>query len=225
MNKKVNLIIVVMFVVSLLLLAAPAQAGVLIFGDGPLGDFEGSLAYNAVDPSNGILTVILKNTSPADNGGYFTAFAFNNPSDLIRSVSLNSTDPDFDLLGNSRYRNGIKCSPYGYFDIGASATGHNFEGGGNPTDGIAAGVTETFIFNFQGIGLDTLNEQSFISELSEGKGAGQGYEFFLARFRGFDDGGSNHTPGSVTPEPMSLALLGLGCIGLLRIGGNKRRSK
>jgi hypothetical protein len=221
MNKKINLIIIVMFVVSLLLLAAPAQASVMIFGDGPLGDFEGSLSYNSINSSNASLTVILKNTSPVNNGGYLTAFAFNNPSNLINAVTLNTTDPHFSLLGNSIYQNGIKCAPYGYLDIGASSTRNSFEGGGNPAGGIPVGLTETFIFNFQGSGLDTLNEQSFISTLSEGKGAGEGYEFFLARFRGFDDGGSNKTPGSVTPEPMSLILLGLGCVGLMRLRRRK----
>lgn len=223
MNKKVNLIIVVIFVASLLLFAAPAQASVLIFGDGPLGDFEGSLFYNAINSSNASLTVILKNTSPVDNGGYLTAFAFNNPSNFINSVTLNTTDPHFSLLGNSIYQNGIKCAPYGYFDIGASSTRKSFEGGGDPTGGIPVGVTETFIFNFQGNGLNTLNEQSFILALSEGKSAGENYEFFIARFRGFDDGGSNKTTGLVTPEPISLTLLSLGCLGLLRIGEKRRK--
>ena len=221
MNKRVNLTILVIFVVSLLLLAVPAQASVMIFGDGPLGDFEGSLSYNTINSSNASLTVILKNTSPVNNGGYLTAFAFNNPSNLINAVTLNATDEHFSLLGNSIYQNGIKCAPYGYFDIGASSTRNNFLGVGDPTGGIPVGVTETFIFDFQGTGLDTLNEQSFIIALSEGKGAGEGHEFFLARFRGFDDGGSNKTTGSVTPEPMSLALLGLGCVGL----GRLRRKK
>lgn len=222
--KKHAIIIILIATLVVVSFGMSAQAGVMIFGDGPLGDFEGSFTYNAINSNNGSITFILKNTSPVSNGGYLTAFAFNNPSNLINAVTLNTTDPHFSLLGNSIYQNGIKCAPYGYFDIGASSTRNSFEGGGNPAGGMPVGLTETFIFDLQGTGLDTLNEQSFISTLSEGKGAGSGEEFFLARFRGFNDGGSNKTTGSITPEPASLSLLGLGLIALLKIGG-KRRSK
>ena len=63
-----------------------------ISGNGTLGSFVGDISYN---PTNAELTVELTNTSPVDNGGYLTAFAFNNPSDSITSitgVSLSSTD-------------------------------------------------------------------------------------------------------------------------------------
>jgi hypothetical protein len=63
-----------------------------ISGNGTLGSFVGNISYN---PTAAELTVELTNTSPVDNGGYITAFAFNNPSDgfiSITDVSLSSTD-------------------------------------------------------------------------------------------------------------------------------------
>lgn len=193
-----------------------------IYGDGPLGDFTGDFNYTSSSATRATLTVTLKNTSPVANGGYLTAFAFNNPDNLITAVTLTSTDHDFRLIGGSNFNNGISASPFGKFDIGASLSS-DFLGGGNPNKGIAAGSTETFTFTFTGTNLNTFNDQSFISELSEGTGSGAGYEFFLARYRGFNDGGSNKTPGvpSTTPEPATMSLLGLGLAGLL--GFRKRK--
>lgn len=222
-HKSTSLKIIAVLAVVLMSFATSAQASVMIFGDGPLGDFEGSLSYHATNATTSTLIITLKNISPIANGGYLTAFVFNNPDNLIRGVALSCTDPDFDILGGASFNNRINAAPYGKFDIGASISSA-FEGGGKPREGMAVNATETFAFDFTGSGLDTLDEQSFVSELSEGKGAGEGYEFFLARFRGFNDGGSNHTPGTVTPEPASLSLLGLGLIAFLKIGG-KRRNK
>ncbi len=65
-----------------------------------MGSFDGNISYN---PKVAALTVSLTNTSPVDNGGYITAFAFNNPFDSIADVSLSSTDSDFVLLGGSSF--------------------------------------------------------------------------------------------------------------------------
>jgi hypothetical protein len=189
------------------------SSAVSIEGDGALGDFMGHFIYDPVDSTEATIEIELTNTSPSSNGGYLTAFAFNLPCGFITDVSLDSTDDDFGLLGGSEFNNDVKGVPYGYYDIGASVT-DQFLGGGAPSPGIAVGFTETFTFTLYGNDLDLLDLDSFLDEMSSSASPGKGSQFFLARFRGFDDGGSNKTPGRVVPIPGAVWLLGCGLIGI-----------
>lgn len=191
-----------------------------ISGNGTLGSFEGDMSYN---PTSAALTVSLINTSPVNNGGYITAFAFNNPFGSITDVSFSSSDPDFNLIGGSDFDNSINSMPYGQFDIGASLS-NAFLGGGQPQKGIGVGVTETFTFSLTGTNLSNLDTHDFLGELSIGNETDKQPSFFIARFRGFNDGGSNKSPGdipSTVPEPATIALLSIGLAGLA--GGAARK--
>jgi len=175
-----------------------------------LGDFIGEFTYKLFSPTRAELDVKLINTSPTSNGGYLTGFVFNNPNNFITNVSLSGSNSFFKLLGGKSFQDTISASPFGRYDIGA-ALGGNFLGTSNPTRGIGVGGTASFGFSLTGNNLDQLNTGSFIQTRSnEG-------EFFVARFRGFNDGGSDKVPGGAVavPEPNVFPLLLLGLAGLV----------
>jgi hypothetical protein len=194
-----------------------------------LGHFQGSLDYSFKDAGHATLKVVLQNTSPVANGGYLTAFVFNDPGQKITGVSL-SGPLNFQLLGGPTFNKSINGAPFGQFDIGAS-TGGSFEGGGSPSKGLGVSASGTFTFTLTGNGLDTLTTNSFITEMSVGPGIGEGAQSFVARFRGFTKGGSDKVPDGVvpdppgpnsSPEPGTLALGGMGLVSLLAYGGYRR---
>jgi hypothetical protein len=225
--KTRKLYVVVLGIIGLLACTPTiSHAFIAILGSGSLGDYTGSLDNSFTNATTAELEIFLTNTSPAANGGYLTAFVLNNPLNRITGATLTPSDADFGLLGAGSFNNGINGAPYGTFDVGAS-TGGSFEGGGNPSKGIAVGNTVSFLFSLTGTNLDTLTEQSFLDTLSVPPGDGGGTQSFVARFRGFQDGGSDKVIGEgtddnpVVPEPASLVLVGAGMVGAL-IGKRKK---
>ena len=209
-------------VLALAALPTVSQATpILISGSGPLGSFTGTFDY---DPSTFKVDIELTNTSPLLNGGFITAFVFNIPEGVtVTAATLLSSDADFGVLGGPGFSNGVNGAPFGQFDIGAS-TGGSFEGGGNPSLGIAVGVTNTFSFSLTGTGLGSLSPADFLGSLSVAPGDGKGHEDLVVRFRGFEDGGSDKVPNENVPEPSVVLLLGLGMIGVWarRLSPNRR---
>jgi hypothetical protein len=185
-----------------------------------LGTFTGTLNYVDTDATSATLTVTLTNTSPAANGGYITAFVFNNPGNLITGVNLNTATGLTTLLGGTTFQDLVKASPFPNFDIGATVNGDNnngFEGGGSPNGGIAVGSTGTFTFSLTGTNLDTLNTDSFVNATVNDNVYGD--IFMAVRFRGFEDDGSDkcttETDGfTPIPLPGTLPLLGTGLLAL-----------
>ncbi|MFM7261781.1 MAG: hypothetical protein ACKO3W_14390 [bacterium] len=189
----------------ILLVVAPLCAGLassasasLYFSSGPsiagLGTFTGSMTFVATGSTTGQLSVELTNTSPLANSGWLTGFAFN----VVDGVTLALASPSsgWNLLVNA------SGSPYGIFDFGAS-TSASWEGGGPPSNGIAIGASQTTVFNVTASAavLATLTDSSFFDA--------SGGSAFIARFRGFANGGSDKVLGVTEqmPAPGALALL------------------
>ena len=183
--------------------AGSAEASIVNFVSNPglegLGAFAGSMEWTDGGAGSGLLRVTLTNTSPIANGGYLTGFAFRMLYKDQVKVEYASSHPGWSGIAEPN------CNPFGEFDYGA-ALGGNWLGGGSPLAGIAVGATKSFDFDVRGSAalLSTIIAHDFFDE-SDGYG-------FVARFRGFEDGGSDKVPASM-PAPGALAALALGALG------------
>lgn len=222
------------FLAFLSLGATSSNAGLISSNSGAsqsgLGSFTGFIGVSNNTATTATITVMLTNTSSAANGGFITAFAFNDPGtasggDINNVIGFTATDPDgagpgqpFGLRGGPTFANSINASPFGDFDIGASSGG-TFQGGGPPSRGIGVGESATFTFNVTGTNLLNLSQASLESALSDGSGGRSA--FLVVRFRGFENGGSDKVPAmpdvAPVPEPgtITMALIGSIPLGLM----------
>lgn len=190
-------------------LAVRADAAIITFDSNPglegLGSYSGSMNWTYLGANAGTLVVSLTNTSPAENGGYLTGFAFRSVYDLQIKVADNGARAGWVDIDD------VNAHPYGMFDHGA-ALGGDWLGGGSPLAGIGVGQTFTFTFDVRGDPaiLATIIPHDFFDEEESGYG-------FVARFRGFDDGGSDKVTASL-PAPGVGVLLAFGAA-----SGRRRR--
>jgi hypothetical protein len=187
-------------------IAGAAHASVVDFvsnaGIEGLGAFSGSMAWTYLGANAGTLEVTLTNTSPASNGGYLTGFAFRAVyNDSLKIVYDSAYEDRSELIDED-------CPPFGIFDHGAAVGGDRL-GGGQPSSGIGVGETWTFAFDVRGDAtlLASLIAHDFFDE-SDGWG-------FAARFRGFEDDGSDKVTASL-PAPGVLTALAMGAAGSRR---------
>lgn len=188
--------------------AAGAQASILRFssllGNEGLGSYTGEFNWTApaVDGDGcGTLVLTLVNTSAPSNGGYITGFAFN----VVDGIAA-SFVPDAKTLPGWQQVVDADANPYGVFDIGA-ALGGNWLGGGSPNNGVPVGESRQFTFSLCG-DVDFLRAIE-LENIFHATTSNHGSFEFIARFRGFADGGSDKVPATL-PAPGALALLALG---------------
>lgn len=149
--------------------------------------FFGSMDY---DSANGRLLLAITNDTPVSVGGFLTGVVFRVNGDADADLVFTPIAA-FEDTGTG------SAQPFGTFDAGV-AVGGNWEGGGNPSQGLAIGDSAVFEFLVTGADAASLLAGDFLGAPGE--------IGLVARFRGLADGGSDKVP---TPAPAAAALLGV----------------
>lgn len=168
------------------------------------GSYTGTMEWvHSEGAGSGTLRVTFTNTSALANGGFLTAFGFNTAqgASALFSSELNGTARRWRALSNFTVRG------FGTFDSGAGLGGR-WRNGTSPIYGISVGRTKGFEFDVFG-DPELLAAMTVDSLIDESNGIG-----VIARFRGFDDGGTD-TVTARLPAPGAFAVLGLG-LGVFR---------
>jgi hypothetical protein len=196
--KKIILTTILIFVATVSLsFALP------ISGSGALGSFSGDFNYNSL---NSQITVSLTNTSPAANGGFLTAFAFNIP---VSFQITGFTALNYRFVGPTTP---VTTLSFGSFDTGAAFFDTSW-GSGGTEGGIKVNEPPgEFTFTLLGNGLSGLEVDDFFS---------QTYPWFVARYalNGISEE-IPFNPSKPVPEPATMLLL---CAGLIGMGFFSRK--
>lgn len=154
-----------------------------------LASFDGTATY---DSAAGKLTLVVQNTTASAKGGFLTAFAFDASGNTVAKY----VDPDgghkpntngFDEIRNKKGI--VNATPFGKYDAGAGLDGQWMPGG--VKRGIAAGASETFVFEVTGAGASSLTVADFF-------GGGKSGLNMVASFKGLKHNRIDHDGAIMT---------------------------
>lgn len=184
----------------------------VVDGHGTIGKYDGSLGFShTAGNSSATLTITLNNLLSTASGGKLTGFVLNGPAVSGLTYAL-TAKPNSSWSKTGAAEN---AAPFGSYSLGA-ALGGSFLGGGSPNPGLAVGSSFSFEFSVNGASslLETLSASSFWNGMN-------GNPAFLARFKGFTNGGSDKSPAAlamqVVPIPAPVLLAGAGLLGAFAI--------
>jgi PEP-CTERM motif len=164
---------------------------------------------NITELSNNLLTVTITNTSTGSTSGKITSIGFDLPGSGSGGFTLvNTTDNKYVLVEQV---DGSAAGIGRTFEI-ALLTGPNFNGGGNPNEGIVEGASATFSISgdFTGFSQQQIARGMFL-------------RFQNVDGEGSDVAKSNCDPPGV-PEPTTMVLLGTGLAGAAGAARRKRKA-
>jgi hypothetical protein len=197
---------VALFALTFFAGAATARADVFTLSGSCDSDLPGLCTKSAsFDTTNNRLTITLTNTSPAANGGFITADAFDLPAGVTGTL-FSTTDADFALTSGN-----INVAPNGTRNTLISTSG-DYEGGGQPSVGIGTGQSATFVVQLSG----TITQAQFATIFNSE----------AIRMRGFADGSSDKDliTTNPVPEPMTMILFGTGLAGVAAKARRRRKA-
>jgi hypothetical protein len=120
-----------------------------------LTQFDGTATY---DSAIGKLTVDVHNTTAASTGGFLTGIALDagGPTAAYRATTGSG-------ISDLRNHKGIvNAAPFGKYHAGAG-TGGKWNSGSGASHGIAAGASNSFVFNISGANASSLSVADFLT--------------------------------------------------------------
>jgi hypothetical protein len=120
-----------------------------------LAQFDGTATY---DSSTGKLTVDVHNTTASSTGGFLTGIAL----DATGTTARYESAPGSGILDLRNHKGTVNAAPFGKYHAGAGVNG-KWNSGLGASHGIAAGASESFVFDVTSSNASSLTVADFLT--------------------------------------------------------------